>query len=282
MIAAVVTARFVWTFNVVLFAAPLVLLGRRNLRAGLLLWMFAAQLAYSVYVGGDAWEYWGGSNRYIAIAMPLFFVALSWSLFVGGAALVHGSGGEAARPASRANAWVFALLIAISIFSANSIHGAGAWAEVLLVRPPLHAGSGDENNQEVEEALALRAITTEDATIAVTRAGTIPYFADRPSIDELGKSDRHLAHELSRVPPGWRGFLEFRPGHSKFDYRYSVDLLAPDVIVQLWDHREEVAPYLRRSYTALSITGTCVYARTASPHVRWERVSPTRCGELAP
>jgi arabinofuranosyltransferase len=279
---AVVTARFVWTFNVVLFAAPLVLLGRRNLRAGLLLWMFAAQLAYSVYVGGDAWEYWGGSNRYIAIAMPLFFVALSWSLFVGGAALVHGSGGEAARPASRANAWVFALLIAISIFSANSIHGAGAWAEVLLVRPPLHAGSGDENNQEVEEALALRAITTEDATIAVTRAGTIPYFADRPSIDELGKSDRHLAHELSRVPPGWRGFLEFRPGHSKFDYRYSVDLLAPDVIVQLWDHREEVAPYLRRSYTALSITGTCVYARTASPHVRWERVSPIRCGELAP
>jgi len=185
---AVVTARFVWTFNVVLFAAPLVLLGRRNLRAGLLLWMFAAQLAYSVYVGGDAWEYWGGSNRYIAIAMPLFFVALSWSLFVGGAALVHGSGGEAARPASRANAWVFALLIAISIFSANSIHGAGAWAEVLLVRPPLHAGSGDENNQEVEEALALRAITTEDATIAVTRAGTIPYFADRPSIDELERA----------------------------------------------------------------------------------------------
>lgn len=279
---AVVMARFVWTFNVVLFAAPLVLLARRNRRAALLLWMFAAQLAYSVYVGGDAWEYWGGSNRYIAIAMPLFFVALSWSLFVVGAALAHGTGVEAAPRPSRANGWVFALLIAIAIFSANSIHGTRAWAEVLLVRPPLHAGSGDENNQEVEEALVLRAITTEDATIAVTRAGTIPYFADRPSIDELGKSDRHLAHELSRVPPGRRGFLEFRPGHSKFDYRYSVDVLAPDVIVQLWDHREEAAPYLRRSYTSLSITGTCVYARTSSPHVRWDRVSPTRCGELAP
>jgi len=278
----VVMARFIWTFNVVLFAAPLVLLARRNLRAALLLWMFAAQLAYSVYVGGDAWEYWGGSNRYITIAMPLFFVALSWSLFVVGAALVNASGVEATRPASRANVWVFSLLIAISIFSANSIHGAGAWAEVLLVRPPLHAGTGDENNQEVEEALVLRTITTEDATIAVTRAGTIPYFADRPSVDELGKSDRHLAHELSRVPPGRRGFLEFRPGHSKFDYRYSIDVLAPDVVVQLWDHREEAAPYLRRSYTALSITGTCVYARTASPHVRWERVSPTRCGELSP
>ena len=76
------------------------------------------------------------------------------------------------------------MLIAIAMFRANSIHGTRAWAEVLLVRPPLHAGSGDENNQEVEEALVLRAITTEDATIAVTRAGTIPYFADRPSIGE--------------------------------------------------------------------------------------------------
>ena len=279
---AVVMARFVWTFNVVLFAAPLVLLARRNLRAALLLWMFAAQLAYSVYVGGDAWEYWGGANRYIAIAMPLFFVALSWSLFVVGAALVNAAGGEAAPRTSRANAWMFLLLIAISIFSANSIHGVRAWAEALLVRPALHAGSGDENDQEVEEALMLRAITTEDATIAVTRAGTIPYFADRPSIDELGKSDRHLAHAVSRVPPGRRGFLDFRPGHSKFDYRYSIDQLAPDVIVQLWDHREEVAPSLRRSYTGLSIIGTCVYARTSSPHVRWERVSPIRCGELAP
>jgi hypothetical protein len=278
---AVVMARFVWMFNVVLFAAPLVLLARRNLRATLLLWMFAAQLAYSVYVGGDAWEYWGGSNRYIAIAMPLFFVALSWSLFVVSAALVNGTGVESVPRTSRANAWVFSLLIAISIFSANSIHGVGAWAEVLLVRPPLHAGSGDENDQEVEQALMLRTITTADATIAVTRAGTIPYFADRPSIDLLGKSDRHLAHEQSRVPPGRRGFVDFRPGHSKFDYRYSVDVLAPDVVVQLWDHREEVAPYLRRSYTGLSVAGTCVYARTSSPHVRWERVSPTRCGELA-
>ena len=278
---AVVLARFVWTFNVVLFAAPLILLARRNLRAGLLLWIFAAQLAYSVYVGGDAWEYWGGSNRYIAIAMPQFFVALSWSLFVVGAALVRETGVEPAPRPSRANAWLFSVLIVIAIFSANSIHGAGAWAEVLLVRAPLHTGSGDENDREVEEALMLRAITTDDATLAVTRAGTIPYFADRPSIDELGKSDRHLAHELSRVPPGRHGFLDFRPGHSKFDYRYSVDVLAPDVVVQLWDHREEVTPYLRRSYTGLSITGTCVYARTSSPHVRWDRVSPTRCGELA-
>ena len=43
----------------------------------LLLAVIAGQLAYSVYVGGDAWEEHGGANRYIAIAMPLFFVAFA-------------------------------------------------------------------------------------------------------------------------------------------------------------------------------------------------------------
>jgi arabinofuranosyltransferase len=280
---AYVTARFVWTFNIVLFAAPLVLLVRRNLRAALLLWMFAAQLAYSVYVGGDAWEYWGGSNRYVVIAMPAFFIALAWSLFIVGGAVVNATGLQSATATatSRADALVYVLLIVVTILSANSIHGAAAWAEVLLVRPPLHTGTGDENHQEVEEALRLRAITTDDATLAVTRAGTIPYFADRPSVDLLGKSDRHLAREPSRVPSGPGGFMDFRPGHSKFDYRYSVELLAPDVVVQLWEHREEVVPYLRRFYTGVAVTGKCVYARQASPHVHWEMVSAARCGELA-
>jgi len=153
---------------------------------------------------------------------------------------------------------------------------------VLLVRPPLHTGTGDENHQEVEEALMLRAITSDDATIAVARAGTIPYFADRPSVDLLGKNDRYLAREASRVPPGPARFVDFRPGHSKFDYRYSIERLAPDVVVQLWDHREEIRPYLRRFYTGIAVTGKCVYARQSSPHVHWESVSTARCGEVAP
>jgi hypothetical protein len=279
---AFVLARFVWTFNVLLFAAPLVLLARKDRRAALLLWMFAAQLAYSVYVGGDAWEYWGGSNRYLSIAMPGFFVALSASLFIVGDSLVNAINLQSAAARSRANALVFFLAIIVTIISANSIHGAAAWAEVLLVRPPLHTGTGDENHQEVEEALALRAITSDDATIAVTRAGTIPYFADRPGIDLLGKNDRYLAREKSRVPSGLARFVDFRPGHSKFDYGYSIERLAPDVVVQLWDRREEIRPLLRRFYTGISVTGKCVYARQSSPHVRWDLVSRTRCGEVAP
>jgi hypothetical protein len=279
---AFVLARFVWTFNVLLFAAPLLLLVRKDRRAAFLLWMFAAQLAYSVYVGGDAWEYWGGSNRYISIAMPGLFVALSCSLVIVGESIVNGMNLRSAATTSRSKAFVFFLLIAVTIISANSMHGAATWAEVLLVRSPLHTGTGHENHQEVEEALMLRAITTDEATIAVTRAGTIPYFSDRPSIDLLGKNDRYLAREASRVTPGRARFVDFRPGHSKFDYRYSIEQQAPDLVVQLWDHREEIRPYLRRFYTGISLSGNCLYARYSSPHVRWERVSLARCGETAP
>src|ERR1051326_8084681 len=76
-----VLTQFVWRAGALLFAQPLVLLLRHDKRIWLLFWTVAAQMAYSVYVGGDAWEYWGGSNRYISIAMPGFFVLLSLALF---------------------------------------------------------------------------------------------------------------------------------------------------------------------------------------------------------
>jgi hypothetical protein len=244
--------------------------------------LFDAQLAYSVYVGGDAWEYWGGSNRYVCIAMPGFFVALSCSLWIIAEAITIRMNVRAPASGSRLTMATFVFLTAVAIVSANSLHGVRTWAEVLLVHAPLHSGTGDENQHDVELALALRAVTMDDATITVTRAGTIPYFADRPSIDLLGKTDRHLAREAARVPAGRARFTQFRPGHSKFDYRYSIEQQMPDVVVQLWDHRDEIRPYLRRFYTGLTVSNTCIYARETSPRVRWERVSRERCGETAP
>src|SRR2546423_931435 len=89
------------------------------------------------------------------------------------------------------------------------------------------------------------------------------------------------AIDTSRLRPGAAGFIEFRHGHSKYDYHYSIEQLTPDVVVQLWEHREEVGPYLRRFYTGITVAGKCVYARDASPHVRWQSVSAAPCGEVA-
>ena len=75
--------------------------------------------------------------------------------------------------------------------------------------------------------LALRAHTSPEATIGVTWAGAIPYFARRTAIDFLGKSDRHIAHLPPRPP--------FVPGHNKWDYAYSIGEQKPDVIAQTWN-----------------------------------------------
>jgi hypothetical protein len=159
----------------------------------------------------------------------------------------------------------------------NSIQGIGAWAEVLLIRPPLHTGEGGQNQQEVKEALLLRRATTPDAKIAVMRAGTIPYFSGRPGVDMLGKNDRHVAHALVTAT-GAVDFREFRPGHMKWDFAHSIGGQQPDVILHLRQRVELARPFLQQ-YQEVLLEGRCAHVRRPSPHVMWDRLSLPGCGE---
>ncbi len=160
--------RFIWRANPLLFVVWLSMRGFSGIskrRAAVSGW-WPCRWSGSAYVGGDAWEYWGGANRYISIAMPALFVLLSTGLF------------ELVRSCSaREQVPVFTALIVYSVIALNSIYGPAALRELALIKAPLHSGPGDENHQEVEEALFLRQATTARATIALTRAGTIPYFS---------------------------------------------------------------------------------------------------------
>jgi hypothetical protein len=275
-----VLIEFVWKANPVLFAVAFLAALRKPPRTFLLLWVLVAQIAYSVYVGGDAWEYWGGSNRYIAVAMPGFFILLADGLFRLARrtiATINRSRSTTLPETGLVMTGIFSALVLFSVLSVNSIHGVGALAELFLLKPALHAGPGDENQRDVEEALALREITEPSATVALTRAGTIPYFSDRATIDLLGKTDKVVARERSRVSAGLRRFIEFRPGHTKFDYDYSIGQQRPDVIVQLWDHLDEVQPYLDASYRRVRVSGQCLYVRLASDKLRWQGLSTVGC-----
>jgi hypothetical protein len=53
---AVVLVQFIWAMNPLLFLLPLVLLSRTSPAMLLLLCLLVVQMAYSVYVGGDAWS----------------------------------------------------------------------------------------------------------------------------------------------------------------------------------------------------------------------------------
>ncbi len=270
---AVVLGQFIWSMNPVLFAMPVLLISRRSPLVMLPLWLLLVQMGYSVFVGGDAWEYWGGSNRYLCPMMPGFFVLYAAAAWHAGESLTRQPGGLGARWPTGVRRAAFPLIIAFGLVTFNSLHGPASLADLVLLRPPLHSGPGGKNMAEVKEALLLRAITTEHASIAVARAGTIPYFSDRPAVDLLGKTDAHIAHEAARVPPGRRRFVAFRPGHIKFDYAYSVGRLKPDVIKQIWGGRDLVKPYLDEHYVKVEMQDAVMWLRRDSPNVLWDEVT---------
>ncbi len=247
-----------------LIPAFLPLAWRRHRGRMLLVTLWCAQCLYSVYVGGDAWEWWGGANRYLAIVIPLFFVLVSLgladlvSLMVvclrnRPRLLAH------AAPAAGA-ALALAFLVAGNSFSPTSLR---QW---LLLDPPLLRA---DNAANVKTAELLRAVTTDQALIAVSWAGAIPYFSDRRSHDLLGRCDRHIAHGRAHGIAIWTATDSFVPGHLKWDYDYSITKLQPDIVLRDISAGRGQRTAFRARYQPLHLGQQEVYARLGSTHLLW-------------
>lgn len=202
--------------------APLVLLAllalllRPSPAARLLGLLVAGQAAYSAWVGGDAWEYVTTCNRYLASVVPLLSVLAAIGAVEAAARLARGREGAVAPLA--------ALLVVATLLVANGVRGPASlatWWDAPRPAALVHA-------ETVRRALAVREVAPPGASVAVAWAGIIPYVADRPAVDLLGKSDRTVARLPMRERP-------FYPGHLKWDYARSLGTLAPDVVAQLWD-----------------------------------------------
>jgi len=237
---------------------------RRRLLLGAL---FCAQCAYSVYAGGDAWEWWGGANRYVAIVMPLLLalVAVVVAEVVGWAEKESGESPKALRYAMRGGgvAVVLGCLVASNSFSPSSLR------EWVLVEPPLHQ---KDNALNVRTAELLRAVTTEKALVAVSWAGAIPYFSHRRSFDLLGKCDRRIAHEQVHVPEGWTGVSLFIPGHLKWDFEYSMVKVGPDITLRDVSRGPKEIGFFMKHYRSFYLGEHEVYVKIGSPNVRWEEL----------
>ncbi len=263
-----VLVKFIWEFNWVVFTLPfLALLARRERDLWLPALLFAALLAYSVYVGGDAWENKGGANRYISVGIPLFFM-----LFALAVERLH-TALEAELPSHwrrRLLNGAMALFVAGAMVNMNFLlQNPNALARWALLRPPLFTAG---NRGYVHMARALETATDSQARVAVVTAGVTPYFAERTYLDMLGKSDAYIARLPYRtdVP-----LSKIRPGHMKYDYAYSIGELQPDVVTMLWHDQEEGKVFLA-SYALVEAEGTRFWARWQSPHVRWENVHIVR------
>lgn len=263
--------QFAYYFNWTLFLLPLsLLLFRRDWKAVLPLALVAGQIAYSVYVGGDAWEEHGGANRYIAISMPVFFAAFMVAVEeIRKRAAAIFEANRWAIPLARL-AWL--ILLIFSMLNINAL--IGQWKSIerwsFQRRPDYTAGN--ENNLRI--ALALQETTRPGASVAVIGAGTIPYLLpDRYAIDLLGKADPLIAHEPVKAPMSIADIPNMRPGHMKWDYARSIGELHPDVIVSLWEGTSAQAePYLGDYTYAVIGEKIKVFLRKGSPNILWDRV----------
>jgi len=273
---------FAYYSNWVLILLPFALfLFRRDWKVTLLALVLIGQVAYSVYVGGDAWENHGGANRYIVIAMPMFFVTFAWSvveLLKKAAETILAQGGV---PGGGSNQKIFEIgwrvaFVVVFIFSLLNFNALiGEWKSIErwnFTRRPDYVAGSDRN---LQVALAIQNVTSPGASVAVVGAGTIPYLLpDRYAIDILGKADPFIAHQNVRTPMSIADVPFMRPGHMKWDYAYTFGKLKPDVIVSIWEGTStEAAPYLEKNYVyALIGEKIKVFLLKDSPNIHWEKV----------
>jgi hypothetical protein len=270
----IVASKFLCTvFPLVLLAPFTYGLLRRNKLALLLLWIFATQMSYSIYVGGDAWELWGRANRYIVIAVPALFILFGCTL-ADMRRLFADSSSSRRIPLGKTGAAIsVAILVVGAQISFNAIPGTSELREWLLLDRPYMA---EADQRSAETALMLRRITKPDATIAVVSSGVLPYFAHRTAIDMLGKNDKKIAREkMRRLSDNSKVLYKYRafyPGHLKWDYSYSIGRLKPDVVVHIWGPQEEAAPYLDGQYVKARSPGGQIYLKKGSKKILWKNL----------
>jgi arabinofuranosyltransferase len=158
--------------------------GRRGPSALTLAVLFAPYLLAVIRVGGDTIPW----HRMVFVLVPALLYA------------------AAERHRTLTPPWYSALLlagvVAQLLLSAAQWPAADARARVLL---------GWERNRIVL-GLAIHANTSREQTVALFGLGLAGYFADRPVIDMLGKTDAHVARTPAKL---WR-----QVGHQKSDPAY--------------------------------------------------------------
>lgn len=218
------------SFNLLLIFLPLLYIVITKNKSVIILYsVFIVQFLYSMYVGGDAWEQFGGANRYLAIAMPAFFISFFITLNSLRQIFIKQFKN---KNLSYSYVEVVILLLFFAIFNSTNDN---SLLELFLIKPPATAG---ENKLQTRMAHSLTKLTKPNARIAIVWAGTTPYFAPREFVDLLGKNDKVIAREKVKYNLDNFGPLErykiFWPGHIKWDYEYVIREKPPDIFGQVF------------------------------------------------
>lgn len=262
--------------------------------------IFFASLAYSIWVGGDAWEWNKLANRYVSVGLPFALICIfsgfiyffEQSRNIRRPILIYGFFVVSATVQSHAVApkdgWrgilgVIVLLATYLYFfkmlvketSTNPYGVVKSLIGLVFVSTSLwglcdwlrFGGTHVRDDFSVtQHAIFISQLTSEDAVVATVWAGAPGYYSGRRMIDLLGKNDR----EIAALPP--KG--EMYPGHNKWDYTHSIWKLSPDMIFQTWRATAQDYRDLERwGYVPLCFgSGWKGYFLTRSKNIRWEKL----------
>ena len=126
------------------------------------------------------------------------------------------------------------------------------------------------NHNNVNTAIAIKDVTTEQASVAVFWAGSIPYYSGRESIDMLGKGDRHIANLAPDISGAvsWNG-MKSVPGHNKYDLNYSIRTLKPTYAQGFSWGQDNLTSYGKEHYESIQYKGITLSLLKDSPDVLW-------------
>ena len=185
-----------------------------------------ALFGYDLGVGGDWLKAY--HSRFVVPAITLFCVLHGVAVRAILARWLSAS--RLAAPSGRL------ALAGLSLLGAFAFYSPTATREWLWPTTPTLWWQDNQTNARM--GFYLREQTPPEMSVALHCAGTTAYFAQRPAIDVLGKSDRHIAKLPVQV---------FHPGHSKWDWDYVLFERRPDVIPET-SRGLDNHPELARSY----------------------------------
>lgn len=261
--------RILFPLNWIFFLLSLLIFFRKgNPILRLLSLLIFSTVAYSIWVGGDAWEWWGIPNRFLTPVIPFVIGISIYSIYMG---IIR-------RFVFLKSPLFLTILAGLMVFLFNISFSKITPLGWITLNHPFNEKK--ETQLKLEVADHFKSISTPEAKIAVIWAGTIPYFCERSFIDLLGKNDpviakgsMHRYEELKDAFPH-NNFLKspftfFYPGHLKWNYPYSVGELKPDIIFLLWGDATPVMSLLKTQYRQVSFKGYPVFIRRNSPHINF-------------
>lgn len=235
-----------------LLLALLAVAFERDGRRLLLLCFAGSIVACQIWVGGDAWRpYW---RMLVPGVVALMVLAVDGSHSLARWLL------RRARPALALGASLMCATGALLVANQPFV------AEHRMQTPAFYV---ELNQHTVKAGVELSRFADPKGSVAVMAAGALPYYSGLRGVDVLGKSDRTIArmHKDS-------GYRTVTPGHNKYDLRYSIVKLEPDVIYDAlrWvRYQPDVFEFVRERY----VQKGSFWFRRDSPHVHWSRIPPS-------